>query len=229
MRTQPEPPGFHLFKDKFDGDEFSKWIHSIVNDCSKAVEKDVFNCVLQFITRLSVGVLYDETVRSFCILGKDQERLLSLSEQPLGQPTVIYGLAGTGKTIVIMARLQRISSQLSASSKAIYLTSEENATRMVKQQLQACNIDLNYITLKTFAMLQNKPSDIDCLFKVTEDLISDGYHYIYFDSVEDFGVDLVNELLAKLFMSQETQLATIEETFGSHLTPTRDSKTAISS
>ena len=120
-----------------------------------------------------------------------------MSEQPLGQPTVIYGLAGTGKTIVIMARLQRISSQLSASSKAIYLTSEENATRMVKQQLQACNIDLNYITLKTFAMLQNKPSDIDCLFKVTEDLISDGYRYIYFDSVEDFGVDLVNELLAK--------------------------------
>ena len=56
MRTQPEPPGFHLFKDNFDGDEFSKWIHSIVNDCSKAVEKDVFNCVLQFITRLSVGV-----------------------------------------------------------------------------------------------------------------------------------------------------------------------------
>ena len=46
---------------------------------------------------MSVGVLCDETARSFCILGKHQEKLLSLSEQPLDQPTVIYGLAGMVK------------------------------------------------------------------------------------------------------------------------------------
>ena len=56
----------------------------------------------------------------------------------------------------------------------------------------------------TFAMLQNKLFDIDCLFKVNEDLMGDGYRYIYLDSLEDFGVDWVNKLLATtLFKSTD--------------------------
>ena len=141
-RTNPEPWGLHLFKDKFDGDEFSKWLHSIVENTSKAVDQYVFDSVLQFVTHQSVGVLYDETVKSFCILGKDQEMLVQMNERPLDQPTVIYGLAGTGKTIAIMARIQHVLSKLTETSKAIYLTSEENAIRLVKRQLEVCNIDL---------------------------------------------------------------------------------------
>ena len=197
-RTNPDPLGLHLFKDKFDGDQFSKWVHGIVNDRFKAVEKEVFHSILQFITRHSVGVLYDETAKSFCILGKDQERLLSMSARPLDQPTVISGLAGTGKTIAIMARLQKISSQLSTTSKAIFLTFEENAIRMVKQQLEACNIDLTHITLDTFATFHDHLPDFDRLCQVARALIRDGYRYIYLDSVEDLGVDWVNKLLAEV-------------------------------
>ena len=40
--------------------------------------------------------------------------------------------------------------------------------------------------------------------KVVEDLIRDKYRYIYLDSVEDFGVDWVNELLAKT-LKESTQ------------------------
>ena len=169
----------HLFKDKFDGDEFSKWLHSIVENTSKAVDQHVFDSVLQFVTHQSVGVLYDETVKSFCILGKDQEMLVQMNERPLDQPTVIYGLAGTGKTISIMARIQQqhVLNKLTKYSKAIYLTSEENAIKLVKRQLEACNIDLTHITLAKFAAFHNL-CDINLLFKVIKELISDGYRYI---------------------------------------------------
>ena len=66
-RTDPEPDGFHLFKDKFAGDEFSQWIKSVVNDHLKAVDNDIFDSVQDFVARHCVGVLYDEVVKSFCI------------------------------------------------------------------------------------------------------------------------------------------------------------------
>ena len=126
--------------------------------------------------------------------GKDQEMLVQMNERPLDQPTVIYGLAGTGKTIAIMARIQHVLSKLTETSKAIYLTSEENAIRLVKRQLEVCNIDLTHITLAKFAAFHNL-CDINYLCKVIKELISDGYRYIYLDSVEDFGMDWVNKLL----------------------------------
>ena len=198
QRSNPEPPGFHVFKDTFEGDQFSFWIRSIVDDPSKAVDEGVFSSVLQCVTRHCVGVLYDETVKSFCILGKDQAKLVMKSEEPLNEPTVIYGLAGTGKTISILARIQRISSHLTSLSRAIYVTSEDNAIEMVQKKLQACKVDLTYITFSNMANFPHNLQDITHNDKVVHDLIRDRYRYIYLDSVEDFGVDWVNELLATI-------------------------------
>ena len=202
QRTNPEAPGFHVFKDKFDSNEFSDWIKSIVTDPSKAVDDDVYDSILQFVTRHCVGVLYDETVKSFCILGKDQAQLVKRTEQPLNNPTVIYGLGGTGKTISIMARIQHISSQLNSASRAIYFTSEDNAIEMVKKRLEACNVDLTHVTFANLATSPYNLRDITHNDKVVQDLIRDGYRYIYLDSAEDFGVDWVNALLAKTLTAQ---------------------------
>ena len=132
-RENPEPRGFHIFKDKFDTDiSGSNWITSIVSDPSKAVEESVFDRVLEFVAQHSKGVLYDETVKSFCILGEDQTKLLQRPEQNLSRPTVIYGLGGTGKTISILARIQQISRHLSDSRKALYMCFQDNAIAMVK-------------------------------------------------------------------------------------------------
>ena len=223
QRADPEPDGFHVFKDKFDGDEFSIWIKSIVDDPSKAVDEGFYQSILQFVTRHCVGVLYDETVKSFCILGKDQAKLVKKNEQPLNEPTVIYGLGGTGKTISIMARIQHISGHLNAASRAIYLTSKDNAIEMVKKKLEACNVDLTHITFANFATYPfNRPgitpdekivqnlirdryrsthpyylSEITRDEKVVQNLIRHRYRFVYMDSVEDFGVDWVNELFAR--------------------------------
>ena len=212
-RANPEPPGFHVFKDMFGGNEFSNWIKSIVDDPSKAVDVSLYDNVLQFITRHCLGVLYDETVQRFCILGKDQDILVKSSEKLLNEPTVIYGLGGTGKTISIMARIQHISSHLSASSRAIYFTSEDNAIATVKKRLDACNVDLTHITFANLATSPYNLRDITHKDKVVEDLIRDGYRYIYLDSVEDLGVDWVNELLEKTLLAKDQQRRAIEGDF----------------
>ena len=50
-------------------------------------------------------------------LGEDAEKaVFDKEEQPLTEPTLIYGLAGTGKTITIMARIQHITQLLCTNS-----------------------------------------------------------------------------------------------------------------
>ena len=202
QRTNPEPNGFHVFKDKFDGNEFSQWIKGIVTDPSLAVEESVFDGVLEFVARHCVGVLYDEVVKSFCILGDDQAKLVKRPEQPLREPTIIYGLGGTGKTISIMARIQHISGSLGPTSRALYVSFEDNVIEMVKKKLEACNVDLTHITFANFSSftldLKDLTQDDD---RVVCDLISDRYRYIYLDSAEDAGVDWVNKLLTKSLAS----------------------------
>ena len=68
-RANPEPDGFHLFKDKTVGDAFSDWIKSIISDPSKAVESEIYEGALAFVTKHCAGVLLDQNVGVFCILG----------------------------------------------------------------------------------------------------------------------------------------------------------------
>ena len=60
---------------------------------------------------------------SFCILGKDHVKLVNKNEEPLKELTVIYDLAGTGKTIPTKAR---ITHQRSTECR-IFVTLENNA------------------------------------------------------------------------------------------------------
>ena len=145
-RSNPEPSGFHIFKDKFENGEFSKWMKEIVSDSAMVVDPSTYDTVLDFVARHCVGVLYDETVKSFCILGDEQAKLVNSKEQLLTKPTIVYGLGGTGKTISILARIQSISGKLNASCRALYVCFEDNAIAMVKRKLQACQVDLTYIT-----------------------------------------------------------------------------------
>ena len=84
---------------------------------------------------------------------------------------------------------------------------------MVKKKMEvcagSCNIDLTHIT---FANLATSPYNLRDITrndtKVVQELIRDNYRYIYLDSVEDFGVDWVNELLAKT-LKESTQRGAI--------------------
>ena len=196
-RTNPEPAGFHLFKDTFENGEFSKWMKGIISDPAMAIDPSTYDTVLDFVARHCVGVLYDETVKSFCILGDEQAKLVNRKEQPLTKPTIVYGLAGTGKTISIMARIQHISGNLNASCKALYVCFEDNVKAMVQRKLEACQVDLDYITFANHNTFQHSFGDLSRNDKVIQDLISQGHRYIYLDSAEDLGVDWVNGLLEK--------------------------------
>ena len=201
-RKDPEHQGFHVFKDKFVGDAFSDWIMSIVSDPSKAVEQSDYDSVLEFVVRHTKGVLFDETAKSFCIPGEDQTKLIEGPEQDLTVPTIIYGLAGTGKTISVLARIQKKSSLFSDSCKALYLCLQDNARAMVERKLRACNVDLSHITLadfKSFPLLTSLPHD-DAFI---QGLINDNFRYIYIDSAEDMGIDWLNAVVAKALRKEK--------------------------
>ena len=179
-----------------------------ISDPAMAVDPSTFDPVLDFVARHCIGVLYDETLKSFCILGDEQSKLVKRKEQPLSKPTIIYGLAGTGKTISVMARIQLISGNLDASCKALYVCFEDNAIAMVKKKLEACQVDLTHITLANFNSLSHNLGN----------LISQKYRYIYLDSVEDLGVDWVNRLLEFVLLppvqNSNNQISLISQTFG---------------
>ena len=194
-RANPEPVGFHVFKDKLEDGKFSKWMKGIINDPTTAVDLSTYDTVLDFVARHCIGVLYDEIMKSFCILGNDQENLVSRREMPLDKPTVVYGLAGTGKTISIMSRIERVSVNLNLSSRALYICFEDNVIAMVKRKLEACQVDLTHVDFANHKTFSHDLSDITRDGKVIQDLTGLGYRYIYVDSAEDFGVDWVNKLL----------------------------------
>lgn len=120
--------------------------------------------------------------------------LVNKAEQPLTEPTIIYGHAGTGKTITILARIQGISGNLNPSCKAIYVSFQDNAIAMARGKLEACGVDLANITFININSLSggNLNSIICC----------EEYRYIYLDSVEDLGVDWVNRLLEFVLSSR---------------------------
>ena len=59
----------------------------IISDPTTAVDPSTYDTVLDFVARHCIGVLYDETVKSFCILGDDQAKLVNRKEQPLTKPS----------------------------------------------------------------------------------------------------------------------------------------------
>ena len=63
---------------------------------------------------------------------------------------MIYDLAGTGKTMTVMTRIQRISYHIKPMSIAICPTVEENVKGMVKK-LEASNVVLTHITFAKLA------------------------------------------------------------------------------
>ena len=197
-RAKPEPPGFHLFQDVTVGDAFSDWVRSIISDPSKAVVSDVYERALGFVTRHCVGVLYDQTVGRFCILGSDQRKLVHWAEQPLEKPLIIYGLSGTGKTISILARIQRISPKLDANHKVLFICFEDNVIEMAEMKLKACQIDLTYIH---FENVNSQSCQLGNIFEdetKLHNLTRQGFRYIYVDSAEDLGISTINDLLLKV-------------------------------
>ena len=206
-RAQPEPAGFHLFKDTFENGGFTRWIKEIAEDHLMAVELSTYDSVLDFVARHCMGVLYDHNMKSFCIMGRDQEILVRSPEIPLDNPTIVYGLAGTGKTTTIMSRIQHISGNLNQSRKALFICPEDNVITMVEQKLRACRVDLSFVHFvnrDTFREKFSHPLSDISEEVVKNELMGKGYHYIYFDSAEDLGIDWVNSLLEKISTSAES-------------------------
>ena len=203
-RTNPEPPGFHLFQDTFQGTAFEAWMRSKVSDPQLAVSQDVYSKVLQYVTEKCYGVLLDQTVGSFCLLSPQQHSLVTGPQNTLTNALLVVGRGGTGKTTAAEARVQFIIPWLSPTSKALYVYFDDNVKKMVTSKLIACQVDLTYVHFIDFHQQAMNLANIIVDDTVMEGLINSGYHYIYVDGFEDVGIAKINKLMKKILAGNST-------------------------
>ena len=194
-----EDKNFHLLKDKFQGDAFTSWLLQVISDPTKAVEQNTYDKVLSFFTLLSCGVLYDKLSEKFCVLGKDQKKLVDSALLPIDTLRGVMGLAGTGKTIAVCARVEqhKIKRRLGPQSKVAYICESETVQNWVRMVLSKCGVDVT--SLVKFISLKNDASGNPFDFhKEVKELVNDGFRFIYIDSAEDLGVKHLNKLITSM-------------------------------
>ena len=199
-KTSPEPKGFHLFKDTFSGDEFSNWMLSIVSDPQLAVDFKTFDTVLDFAARHCIGVLFDENLGAMCVLGKRQDQLVFQPLQVLADPLVVLGLAGTGKTISVCARIQYLEAlgQLGLTCRVLYIYFEENMKELVQSRLTTCHVDLTHVDFANYNSSPYMLQDLSENCQVLENLLQLHFHFIYMDGAEDMGIKKLEKILRKI-------------------------------
>ena len=93
-----EASGFHLFSDTYEAGAFSTWVYNEISDPTKAMDKSTYEALLSHFLLLSVGTLHDKEMQSFCILGKDQAKLVGTKQHSLHKPLGVRGVAGNFST-----------------------------------------------------------------------------------------------------------------------------------
>ena len=198
-RSDPEPPGFHLFEDTFTRAGFTAWLHTKVTDGQLAVDPDTYRKVLEYATQQCVGVLLDQTVGTFCILSPEQHRLVTRLNDSLSLALFVLGLGGTGKTVCVGARIQFIylAGWLGPHSKVMFVYFHQNVQSMMLARLTAASVDLSHVDFVDYSNNRFNLGDLLIDENVLEDLKRAGYKYIYVDSCEDLGVSKVQQMLEK--------------------------------
>ena len=90
-----------MFDDTFN----KEWLKEVMKSEDNCLTKKEWNSDLHILLVLSAGALYDEMDKTFVLLSKEQMGLLNLRNHPMGQPRLIYGPAGSGKTLLIIAKI----------------------------------------------------------------------------------------------------------------------------
>ena len=195
--TQPaqyEPQGWHIFKEDTDPLSFEVLLRSLVQPMHE-MTLDPWIKLLMLHTQLSCGSLYDEYEKEFYLLGQDQNSILRLPDHDLRQPIMVEGIAGTGKTLTIAAKIEALHQQrkLTTSSRAIYVAFSDHMLEHMHLLLTKAKVDLSFLEMK------NASKDLEiksCFFeqKKMDQMIASGMRYFFIDEAEDLGYTLLQQL-----------------------------------
>ena len=188
------PSGWHIFKENFAEDSFSNWFRQQIQDQSNAIDKESWMEILQIHTILSCGVLYNEMQKHFYLLGQDQITLLKQPPHIMSMPTLVNGVAGTGKTLTICQKLKELEPKLGPKNKALYICFSDNLINHVKTELKDRMVDIQFIKFINYeknAFIVNFFMSANTMEKL---ITVKGFRHIFFDEAEDLGVEQISEI-----------------------------------
>ena len=141
----------HLFKEDLEVGNIEELLKNMVSE--NQIEEETWTKLLIRHTTLSCGVLYDTMAKKFVLLGQDQLNLYDSPEHYIMEPKIIEGLAGTGKTITIAAKLEKlfkegeISGKHPKDPKAVYICFSSQMVQQMKLLLDKSNVNMKNITI----------------------------------------------------------------------------------
>ena len=175
-------PSHHLFEE--DLKEFDNWLLKFLeSEDNNLPEADWSSCLNVFLL-LSVGCLYDEMDQSFIMQSMQQHQLASMPEHEMTTPTFVYGPAGSGKTLSVLAKMEALHQQgkLVEYNKCLFVCKNIELHNYMREELKKKQIPLNNIDFKCFEEIPTFPEPVT-MFRP---LIS-SYGAIFVDEAEDLG------------------------------------------
>ncbi|GJQ74428.1 hypothetical protein Trydic_g21298 [Trypoxylus dichotomus] len=198
VRRWKDEPDLHIFEGTLmEQENFNVWFRNNVISNDKAVSAEYFVRLLNRYILLSCGVFVDEINEGMlALLNQEQLEILNSNtcHATKGGPLVVHGAAGTGKTLLVLKKLEQLhkAGQLNAENRALYLCFWPGIRCEVEQKLEALKIrqyvDTGrfYISLSSF-LNTNKSN----------------YKHIFMDEAEaiclSFEKDIMTSTMATIF------------------------------
>ena len=120
-------------------DTFSKeWLEKVIKSDDNCLTEEEWNSAFHIFLVLSAGALYDKMDKTFVLLSKEQMKLLNLPNHSKGQPRLIYGPAGSGKTLLVIAKILELikTGEVDESTLILYMCENEEVQQYVQNELQ---------------------------------------------------------------------------------------------
>jgi len=187
----------HWFKD--DIDELETILRGIVLDPNHAMEKKAWLQIMKIHTTLACGALYDETNKTFFLLGPNQVHLIKSTEHDLLRPKLIMGTAGTGKTITIAAKIEQLYKEghISSNRRALFICYSIHLKDYMSMLLKNVGIRSENVVLVNASDPKNVKFRklLDDPVKTTNLFLEENFSFIFMDEAED---DNDNEIIDRL-------------------------------
>ncbi|XP_060524020.1 uncharacterized protein LOC132700609 [Cylas formicarius] len=195
IRRWADEPDLHVFENCIlNQDNFNCWFLEKVL-CGKSCEEGIFLALLNRYIILSCGVFMDELdANMLALLTRQQLKLLNSDICKRGGVLVVHGLAGTGKTLLILKKLQLLheTGQLNDENRALYICYWPGIRCEVMVKLKALGID--------------KYVDTARIFVTSEEFLkgnSKKYKHVFMDESEAiclaFSADIVHTTLSRIY------------------------------
>ncbi|KAF5308667.1 hypothetical protein FQR65_LT06128 [Abscondita terminalis] len=197
MKRWKEDSNLHVFEHNFaDQNSFDHWFINNVLSANGISEKHFITLLNRYVV-LSCGIFVEEIKDGImALLNKEQLEVLTndLCSRPGGGPLVVHGAAGTGKTLLVLKKLQLLHERgdLNEHNRALYICYWPGIKCEMEQKLKVLGIDAFvdtarfYISQTGFLQRNNNV-----------------YKHIFMDEAEamclSFDASIISKTLATIF------------------------------